>query len=472
MTDRASTPTRPATTAVGPPPRARFHAQRKRRGLAEDAIFTIGWASVAAAVTLYLAYGGLTDLGTPKAVLRGLGVVAGLVATDLICLQLLLAARIPFVDRAIGHDSAIHTHGTLGKWSYIALGVHFVALLVGYALSDGLDIVAEFVQLWTFGDFVLGVIAFVILLAVGVTCFRAIREITDHDLWWLIHLALYVGVLMSLPHMFSMSGVLGPDNWQHWYWIALLLLTFFSLLMWRVFLPLFSSIEHRIRVSSVVREAEDVVTITMEGHRLDELHTAAGQFFHWRFLAPGLWWHQHPFSVSAMPRNNQLRITVRNLGAGTARLMRVPVGTRVFVEGPYGIFTDRARTQEGLVLVGFGIGIAPIRALLEETDFHPGLATVILRASRKQEMFLAREVEELCRRRGARFVALQGHRSRRAGGWLPESVSGRTLVDFAPNVAASDVYVCGPTGAADLVAAEALAAGTPPESIHSERFSW
>jgi ferredoxin-NADP reductase len=41
-----------------------------------------------------------------------------------------------------------------------------------------------------------------------------------------------------------------------------------------------------------------------------------------------------------------------------------------------------------------------------------------------------------------------------------------------PFVADTDVYVCGPLAASDLVVADALACGTPSGSIHNERFSW
>ena len=47
-----------------------------------------------------------------------------------------------------------------------------------------------------------------------------------------------------------------------------------------------------------------------------------------------------------------------------------------------------------------------------------------------------------------------------------------TLQHLVPHIAESDVYVCGPQAVADLVIADALAAGTPPSAIHNEKFSW
>ena len=153
--------------------------------------------------------------------------------------------------------------------------------------------------------------------------------------------------------------------------------------------------------------------------------------------------------------------------------MRTP-GTRVAIEGPYWNFTDAARSQLGVTLIGIGIGIAPIRALLEATAVVPGMATVILRAHSPEQLYLVDEIDALCRAKGAQLLALVGPRSSNPDDptWLPEQCGTMSLADLVPHLAQSDVYVCGPQSAADLVIADALAAGTPPSAIHNERFSW
>lgn len=126
-------------------------------------------------------------------------------------------------------------------------------------------------------------------------------------------------------------------------------------------------------------------------------------------------------------------------------------------------------------MVGIGIGIAPVRALLEETRFVPGQATVVLRASSPEELYLREEVEALCRIKGAQLHVLPGHRGHREDGstsWLPQYCADLTLAQLAPQVHHADLFVCGPQQAADLVVAEALAAGTSPDRIHQERFVW
>jgi predicted ferric reductase len=389
-------------------------------------------------------------------------------------LMLILAGRIPYVDRAIGHDRAIALHNKLGKWVLIGLLFHAIFLVCGYAAQDKIGVVSEFASFLGMSDLLLSVIGLATLSAVAITSIMAVKRSLPYEVWHVIHLMTYAAIGLSLPHQFSVSGLFAQGTWQRWYWLALFTLVALGLLSFRFIFPLITSLEHGLVVSRVVLEDTDVVSIEMHGRNVDQLGAEAGQFMSWRFLGRGLWWHQHPFSLSAAPTDDTLRITIRALGRGTAKLLSVRPGTRVAVEGPYGIFTDAARSQLGVTLVGIGIGIAPIRALLEATTVVPGMATVILRASSPDQLYLLDEIDALCRAKGARLMALVGPRNAQSYDptWLPAQYGTMRIDDLAPHVAQSDLYVCGPQSVADLVIDDALAAGTPSSAIHNERFSW
>ena len=113
-------------------------------------------------------------------------------------------------------------------------------------------------------------------------------------------------------------------------------------------------------------EGPGVVSVICSGRHLERLAVSGGQFFQWRFLVRGLWWQAHPYSLSALPRRPYLRVTVKGLGDQSRALARIPHGTRVAIEGPYGLFTDHARRRGRVLLVAAGVGITPIRALLED----------------------------------------------------------------------------------------------------------
>jgi predicted ferric reductase len=448
--------------------------QTSSRHLQRDVLTVLAWGSVAAALGLWIADGGLRTVTSGAKVLVAGGIVSGLVATDLMVVMLILAARIPYVDGAIGHDRAIALHNKLGKWVLFGLLFHAIFLICGYAAQDSIGVVSELASFLGISDLLLSVIGLVTLSVVAITSIMAVKRSLPYEVWHIIHLTTYAAIGLSLPHQFSVSGLFAQGTWQRWYWLALFTLVALGLLSFRFVFPVFTSVEHHLVVSRVVLEDTDVVSIEMRGRNLDQLGAEAGQFLSWRFLASGLWWHQHPFSLSAAPTDKTLRITIRALGRGTAKLLSVRPGTRVAVEGPYGIFTDAARSRLGLTLVGIGIGIAPIRSLLEATAVVPGMATVILRASSPEQLYLVDEIDALCRAKGARLMALVGPRNAHAHEptWLPGQYGSMTLHDLVPHLAESDVYVCGPQAVADLVIDDALAAGTPPSAIHNERFSW
>ena len=435
------------------------------------ALVAAGWATMAMCVVLFLAEGGLSRFATLGGAVNAVGILAGLTATNALLLMLLLSARVPLIDRALGQPRATALHSSLGNWVVLGVGVHAVFVLAGYALMDNLSPVQEFALLWgSATDFILAVAAMGGLLAVVLSSIVAARKHLPYEVWHAIHLISYVAVGLAIPHMFSMSGLLAEGAWQRSYWIWLLVLTAAALLGFRFLAPLVTSLRHRVRVAAVRPAGPDAFSIELTGRGLERLGARSGQYLHWRFLDRRLWWHQHPFSLSAAPRPAPRRITVRARGDGSAALASVRPGTRVFVEGPYGSFTDRSRTSDAVALVGAGIGVAPIRALLEDADFAPGQATVILRASRDDELYLLDEIEELCRRRGAALVVLTGHRA--GTRWVPADQPELSLSQLDPDLVGTDLYVCGPSGFTASVVAEARATGVPAGRIHVEDFAW
>ena len=98
-------------------------------------------------------------------------------------------------------------------------------------------------------------------------------------------------------------------------------------------------------------------------------------------------------------------MTAKAVGRTSAALRHVPVGTRVYVEGPYGAFTSFQRAKEATLLIAGGVGVTPIRALLEEL---PAPVTVLYRVRDEADAVLLRELQDLARARGAQLHVLTG----------------------------------------------------------------
>ena len=193
------------------------------------------------------------------------------------------------------------------------------------------------------------------------------------------------------------------------YWWTLWAAAAATVLVWRLVLPVWRSVRHGLRVTSVVRESSDVVSVYLIGRRLDRLPVRAGQFLNVRFLDGAGWSRANPFSLSAAPDGRSLRITAKAVGDGSARLAHLRPGTRVLFEGPYGRLSSRARTRRRVLLAGAGVGITPLRALAEGFDYAPG--EVILLQRYTGEPLFVRELQVLAAEKGLLVLDLPGPRA-------------------------------------------------------------
>ncbi|CAN5549545.1 ferric reductase-like transmembrane domain-containing protein [soil metagenome] len=446
----------------------------RRRARVSDILGVALWVSSALSVGLFLVSGGTARFASPSDAVTSAGIVAGLVGTNFVLAMLILAARVPLIDRAIGHDRAIAIHRALGKPAFYLLVAHGVLLIVGYGLGSGISVLAEIGPMLAIPDMPLAVAGLALLAVVIVSSLVAVRRRVNYETWHLIHLLSYFAVAVSIPHQLSIGSVFTAASVERIYWITLYVLAFGAILFYRLLEPIISSMRHGLRVDRIQREAPGVASIYLAGRNLRALDSAGGQFFIWRFWTPGTWWHSHPLSLSSVPTERELRITVRDLGVGSRGISSVPKGTAVWFEGPYGIFTDAGRTAPKLAIVVAGIGITPVRALIEHSHLEPGEASILLRASTVDDTFLWDEILELAREKGIAVTTMVGRRATSGSGWMAhqDSDDGGTLVSLFPDLMKSDLYICGPTPWLDLVEADARAAGLPDHQVHAERFDW
>ncbi len=239
-----------------------------------------------------------------------------------------------------------------------------------------------------------------------------------------------------------------------------------ALLVGRVIMPLRRNAFHRFTVSAVVPEADNVMSVYVTGRHLDRLPARAGQFCIWRFPDHNGWWQANPFSLSAAPNGQSLRLTAKAVGSTSAGLRQLPVGSRVFAEGPYGAFTTLHQITEATLLIAGGVGITPIRALLEEST---GSAVVLYRVHSPTEAVLLDELRELARVRGAQLHLLTGRTG--AGNPPVAPFDPERLRALVPDIRHRDVFVCGPPAMTAAVLRSLRALDVPRAQVHAERFS-
>ena len=467
----------PTVTLTPPNQRVRLGAKKwTRLKRNQDVLETFAWATVLFVVAMFFIDGGLAAFGTLNDALRSTSRLTALVGTDLLLIHTLLVARVPWLDRIYGHDKVTLAHKKLGKPILYVISAHFLASLIQFALADGKSVANELVSLvLTVPDMWSATLGLVLMIVVVVSSINAARKKLSYEAWYVIHLLAYLSILVAVPHQFSTGSDIAGKPIQSFFWIVLYLFVAFNVAWYRVLSPLFMNLRLNLRVSAVVRESSDTVSIYVSGRNLRKLGGESGQFYMLRIMNGANWAKPHPFSISAAPNDRFVRFTIGDRGDFTKALPGLKVGTRVFLEGPYGVFTEERRTKEKVTLIAAGVGAPPIRALAESMAARPGDITIIYRVRNYEDAALRNELEQVARHRGFRLYVLPGNRGT-ANSWLPAQFNDlpdhTRLLEMAPHVSESDVYICGPAAWTKSVEKSLSRVGTPVNQIHAEEFAW
>jgi predicted ferric reductase len=407
--------------------------------------------------------------GSPPAhnTLTAIGRFFGLHLAFVMALQLLLIARLPFLDQRIGMDKLTTWHRWTGFTLFWLVLLHPTFILLGYARLDRISFLGEFGNLAGQTPVLFGMIAAGLVVVVAGLSVRAARRRLSYETWHAAHLLVYVVIVLAIIHQIYEGSAFKTNVLTQLYWWALWAFAIGALLTGRLIVPLVRNARHQFRVAAVVPESDDVVSVHMTGRHLDRLPARAGQFFLWRFPGHNGWWQANPFSLSAAPDGRSLRLTAKGIGTTSAGLRNVPVGTRVFAEGPYGAFTAEQCTRSASLLIAGGIGVTPIRALLEDEGLA-GDIVVLYRVHDQTDAVLLGEMQNLARVRGARLHVLTG----RTGAGTPpnQPFSPQNLIALVPDIAERDTFVCGPAAMTTAVVRSLRELRVPPRQIHAEMF--
>lgn len=448
-------------------PARRFAGQSGR-----DIIWAVFNANLAAILLLWWVGSGHDGVKTPADAFNVIGRVTALIGTYLVLWELLLMARIPWLDDAFGMESLVVLHRRNGFLILWLLVGHAVAQTVGYAMDNGYGLLQQFVDFIAHYDgLVPATAALVVLIAVAGLSMSAARRRLSYQTWYFIHLYAYLAVALAFAHELTVGIDFIQAPLSVAYWWALYAVVAVALLVYRVARPLLRYERHRFRVERVEREAHEAISIYVSGRDVATMPFEAGQFFMWRFLDGRRWFEAHPFSLSSGPGVPYLRFTTKSIGDFTAGLPELRQGTPVIVEGPFGLFTREACRSTKALLVGGGIGIAPIRPLAEVLARDGVDVCVLYRCRRQRDIAFRGEFDSLASRFGVRVEYLVSNRGPQ--GWIhADWFQQANLVKLVPDAMERDVFVCGPQGMTRQLVHTLRALGVASDRIHTEAFDF
>jgi predicted ferric reductase len=430
------------------------------------AIFAAG--NAAAIVWLWYEGGNVTHVHSQGEVLTSIARITGLLGAYLALIQVILLARLRPLERLVGLDRLAVWHrwnGFAVLWLVVA---HVFFSIWGYAVMDRLPVGKEIPTMIWHGNYpgmITATIGTALFVLVAATSIVLVRRRLDYRWWYAVHITAYAAIALSWFHQVPTGNELVLDTVAADYWRSLFVLTLAILLAFRVAVPAVDALRYRLRVAEVVPEGPGVVSVRLTGRRLERLRAHGGQFFLWRFLTGPGSWEAHPFSLSEAPDGRSLRITVKELGDYTGRLGELEPGTRVVAEGPFGVFTAAARRRDKVLLVAGGIGITPIRALLDELR---GDLVVVYRVLREEDAVLRDELDAFARDGRIELHVVAGDHATEEGRGL---LSTDHLRELVPDVAEREVYLCGPPAMTEALERTIRLVEVPRRHVHIERFA-
>ncbi|TQJ39326.1 putative ferric reductase [Arthrobacter sp. SLBN-112] len=391
---------------------------------------------------------------------------SGLLAGYGVTVMVALMSRAPALELGVGADRLARWHSFGGRAVFCLILIHGGAATASWAAGQRISLWAAATDVVGMPGLLAATAGTVIFLAVGFISARSVRRKLRYETWHALHLMTYLAVALSFSHELAGPDLAGLPLVQV-AWSLLYTFSFGLVLRYRVLAPLTQLCRHRLRVDHVINEGGGAASIILRGRHLHELRAESGQFFRWRFLTGTLWSSSHPFSLSAPPHHGFLRITVKAVGDGTRLIHAVRPGTRVLAAGPYGAMTNERRQGRGVLLIGGGVGITPMRALFETLPVPGPSLTLLYRASSPEEIIFRDELEHIARRRGAELIFLTGPSSEPRN-----ALTAQNLKSMVPDLASRDVFICASPRFSSAATAALTQAGLPRRQLHQEEFNF
>jgi ferredoxin-NADP reductase/DMSO/TMAO reductase YedYZ heme-binding membrane subunit len=458
----------PAARRSGPQPAATAVPVRRVGRPALPAV-VLSLTGLGAVAVLALWWKDTPVIHGPGDLLTGAGRILGLMSGYGFVVLVALMARLPPLERGIGADRLARWHAMGGRYVITLVTGHVLFIIWGYAITAHEKLTSETASLLTtYPDVLMASVAWFLLLGIAAFSARAARRRLSYETWYYAHLYTYLAIALAFSHQFADGASFTTSLSARFAWSALYIVVAAAIVWYRFLTPLWMAARHRFTVMGVQPEAPGIVSVFISGRDFGKLRAEPGQFFRWRFLTRELAWQSHPYSLSAMPRTDLIRITVKARGDHSDSMAALQPGTKVIAEGPYGAFTPSLSSRRVLLIAG-GVGITPIRAMFAALPkrMSDGI-TLIYRASHPRDVLFSRELDAIAADRNATVHYVIG--SREYLGYDP--LAPRELQRLVPGLHRYEAYVCGPPGMTQAAVTSLRAAGIAPRRIHHESFDF
>ena len=406
--------------------------------------------------------------------LINLAAAFGYIGLALMTVELALVSRSDGAASAFGEDALLQFHREIGISALVLVTLHPILLIASSVYS------ANILVPWggTPWPIVMGIAAFVaVLLVVGLSLMRR-RLGTPYELWQGTHGILSITlIVISGIHIYSVGRFSTIPAMQ---------------VLWVVYIATFVGMFLRYRLVRPWKLQQRPWEVVENRPELGNSYTVRlrpvghygftfepGQFGWVGFGRSAYAMTMHPISLSSngdIPMDNgEIAFTIKELGDWSSQVVpNVKPGDRAWVDGPHGVFSMDREEGAGYALIGGGVGITPLHAMLlameERGDVRP--VVVFYGANDEGDLTFNDELIDL----EARMPTLTIVRvlATPSDAWTGERgfISADVLRRYLPGKLSAhfQYFICGPTPLMDAMEKALPEIGVPVDRIHTERF--
>lgn len=418
--------------------------------------------------------------GGVSTTIASVGKLAGLVGFTLYAINLLLSSRMRWLENLFGGLNRVYiAHHITGAIALVFILFHPIFLALRYLELQALGSVKDVARfLWprslnfdgSFSEVQQaaainnGIIAFIGMVGLLLLTFFVKLP---YRLWLFTHKFLGVAFLFAGLHVIYVSSDVKRDVFLRVYFILWTIIGLAAYTYRTLLGNIFVRREPFI-VESVSVAPGDAITIRMKPkeRRLD---FRPGQFLFIRFLwvgGDGIIREPHPFSITSVPGEDGLSVTVKALGDYTRSLKNLQPGTIAEVEGAFGRFIPARYGDKPQVWIAGGIGITPFLSIARgmKPDHPP--VDMFYSVVTREELLDQKVLSELVPQAFKQFHYHTFINDEQNG-----FLSAQYVADQIGGLDGKEIFICGPPPMMKALKSQLKAMGIAKSRIHSEEFA-
>lgn len=393
-----------------------------------------------------------------NSITTSLGQILGLMGMVLFSINLILAGRFKFLDKYFkGLDKVYIRHSQIGTIAFSMILFHPIFLVVKY-LTFSIKQAALFFVPFINPSITWGILS--LLLMILLISFTFYIKFKYH-VWKFSHKFMTVAFFMALIHTMMISSDVSRSNLLRYYIFILAIIGLIISIRQAFLNKLVKKFNYKVK--NILELNVDIIEIEMEPLN-NKMIFDPGQFAFFSFLNEAVSAESHPFSISSSNQENNLKITIKNLGDYTSQLKKIKIGTKVLLDGPYGDFSFKKVENKNQIWIAGGIGITPFRSMSQslENDYNVDLYYSV---KEEKEAVYFNDLQNIS----------QKNQNFKCNLWLANQkgyLSAKIISDLSQGFNQKDIFLCGPPGFMESLKNQFLSLGVDIKKIHYENFNF